>query len=382
MNLLQMTAAALIAIGIPAVFLILIYMLDLHASSAFSLVLLSSLWGLCGGAGLAYLINSYLVVPLMRELRLDYALLYILFAPIVEELVKSFPLFRISRQARFTYFVDGVIYGFASGIGFSVAENFLYISRHPDVAIPLALTRAFSTCLMHGTATALIGGAVGRFRLRRPTGRAMITIGSVVVAIFIHSLFNTSILLFLDRRLLSALTAELIGLLGFGLTVLFVFLGLGEERQWLIDSLDQHMVDLVKADLTLQEQAWLEDILNQEAGITVAEVRASQRVDQLDDILNPITERFPEKAELMRRIVRQQAQIGIKRRIRDQSQQEKTRTRITKEIGRLEENTKKLRKEAGIGAMAYLECVFDQEHPSIGPCLEDIVILIEEEKAA
>lgn len=131
MNALETVLAALLAIGIPLLFLILIYTLDLYAFSTFRLVLRCFAWGGLGGIGLAYLINSYVAIPLARTIRPDYVLLYVVFAPVTEEILKSLPLFYISRQPEFTYFVDGAIYGFAAGIGFSIAENFLYLSWAP-----------------------------------------------------------------------------------------------------------------------------------------------------------------------------------------------------------------------------------------------------------
>ena len=43
------------------------------------------------------------------------------------------------------------------------------------------------------------------------------------------------------------------------------------------------------------------------------------------------------------------------------------------EIVRLEEDVKRLRKEAGLGAMAYLKCVFDPQNPQFGACMEELV---------
>jgi hypothetical protein len=46
--------AAVIAVGIPLLFLLLIYALDLYASSTFWLVVVCFAWGAIGGAGLSY----------------------------------------------------------------------------------------------------------------------------------------------------------------------------------------------------------------------------------------------------------------------------------------------------------------------------------------
>jgi RsiW-degrading membrane proteinase PrsW (M82 family) len=373
MELFQIVLAIWIAAGIPAVFLLLIYMLDLYASRTFRLVALCFAWGTVGGVGLAYLINTYVSIPLIEELRLDYLLLYLAFAPVVEEVVKSLPVFYVSRRPAFTYFVDGATYGFASGIGFSITENFLYMFRYPEVAIPLVLVRAFSTCLMHGAATAMVGAAVGFFRLSRSAHRRLMTVGGGIAAIVVHALFNGFVVLLPVHGSEGALAAVGIGLSGFALTIFFIFLGLREQQKWLAESLDEHMVDLLNAELTPQEQAWLTETLDQQAGVSVAEVRASQAYEMLEDILDPIYRQFPRQAEQMEHIVLQQAQIGIKRRLWEDVDDAGVKMQLGHEIARLEEDIKRLRKEAGLGAMAYLKCVFDPRNPEVGTCLEELV---------
>jgi RsiW-degrading membrane proteinase PrsW (M82 family) len=122
----QTVLAVVIAAGIPALFLLLIYTLDLYASRAFRLVVLCFGWGALGAFGLSYLINTYVGLPLGQALKVNPQLfLVVAFAPVVEEIAKSLSLFYVSRRSEFTYFVDGAIYGFAAGIGFSIIENFV-----------------------------------------------------------------------------------------------------------------------------------------------------------------------------------------------------------------------------------------------------------------
>ncbi|MGD1994559.1 MAG: PrsW family glutamic-type intramembrane protease [Anaerolineae bacterium] len=373
MNALETALASLLAIGIPLLFLILIYALDLYASSTFRLVLLCFAWGGLGGAGLAYLINSYVAVPLARTLRPDYLLLYVAFAPLTEEIVKSLPLFYISRQPEFTYFVDGTIYGFAVGIGFSIAENFFYLSWYPGAQIPLVMTRVFSACLMHGTATALIGAALGRFRFRRFSNRASLLIAASIVAVLVHALFNAAVVVLPTSWSLSGLLSMLSGLTGFGAVVWFVLRGLREERLWLLQSLDEAMIDLVDRELMPEEREWLAATLDDLAGVSVAEVRASQSYQVLDELLEPVARQFPDKAELLRRIVLQQAQINIKRRVRSEIANPKLRQGMTEEIDRLVAETKQLRREAGGCVMGYVQCVFGGSESDVWPCVENIV---------
>jgi RsiW-degrading membrane proteinase PrsW (M82 family) len=335
-------------------------------------------WGLGGGVVLAYVLNSYVSLPLMDRWGLQRIYLYLLFAPVVEEALKALPLLYAVRQPSFTYFVDGAIYGFAAGIGFSITENILFIQRHPALALSIALARAFSTSLMHGSTTALVGVAVGRFRLRQYVHPHWFILGAVGVAVLLHAFFNGAVMSLQQNASLAVVLATGIGVFGFGVTLFTISLGLQEERLWLAESLDQRMVDLVYADLDEGERSWLTETLDREGGISTAELRAAQAYEALDTALEPLARQFPHRAEEMSRIVLQQAQIGIKRNLLEEIERPQVRDRLQEEIRRLEEDTKQRRQEVGQCAMLYLQCVFNPEDERVGPCMEAIVSCAQE----
>ena len=379
MDLIKLVPATLIAVGIPTAFLVLIYTLDLYASRTFRLVAICFAWGTGGGLAISFLINRYIVLQIVNRFDLDYLYVYVLFAPLVEETLKSLPFLYITRDPEFTYFVDGAIYGFASGIGFSITENLIYLNQNPEIALALALTRAFSTCLMHGTATALVGAALGRLSLEQGAQRRLLTAVAAILAVGIHALFNGTALIAQQANLpsqlgqsLGVILALLIGLGGFAATVLFILLGLRKQQQWLAESLDQRMVDLLDADLSPEERSWLTEVLDQEAGVSIAELRASQAYSMIDDILKPIAKLFPRRAEQIQRIALQQAQLSIKRRVQEEMEDAGEKDRIQVEIVRLEKDTRRLRREAGGSAAAYLKCVFDENTDKLGACLMEI----------
>jgi RsiW-degrading membrane proteinase PrsW (M82 family) len=243
--------AAFIAVSIPLTFLLLIYVLDLYASSTFRLVIVCFAWGAIGGAGLSYLVNTRVTIPLIQHRALDYLLLYVVFAPVVEEVFKSLVLFDVSHRSAFTYFVDGAVYGFAAGVGFSITENFLHMSYYPESKVSLAFVRAFSVCLMHGTATGLVGVAVGRFRFRRRNGRRLAMIVGLVAAILLHAGFNSVSQTEFFRQDWIIPIQMGIGLAGVGLMMLVILMGLGEQREW------------------------IGEILREQIGMTEAEVRGA-----------------------------------------------------------------------------------------------------------
>lgn len=335
--MIQTALATLIAISIPALFLVLIYMLDLYASRTFGLVMLCFGWGAVGAFSMAYGINTLTSRPLAEVLGVDvFLLLVIAVAPVVEELSKSFSLLYVSRRPEFTYFVDGAIYGFAAGIGFSIIENFLYLSRNPELGITLALTRALSTCLMHGTAAGLVGAAVGRFRFRRRSGRGLAMVGGWGAAILLHALFNAVVQKAPLSQTLVVGLAIGIGLAGVALIGLFITLGLREERAWLAETLDRQV------------------------GVSSAEVRAAQAYGSLDEMLEPISQQFPQKAEQIQALLLQQAQMGIKRKVRQQVDDEKLQEQLEQEIAQLRAKMESLRKEIGPYVMAYVRGVFPE----------------------
>jgi RsiW-degrading membrane proteinase PrsW (M82 family) len=347
---LQSGLAVLIAAGIPLIFLSVIYTLDLYASRTFRLVLICFGWGAVGGIGLSYLFNSYVAVPLIEQLRLDYLFLYVAFAPFAEEILKSLSLFYVSRQSEFTYFVDGAIYGFAAGIGFSITENFLYLSRNPQMAVPLAFVRAFSTCLMHGTAAAIVGAVVGRVRFQRGSSRGLASVAGAVAAIVLHALFNAiSQGGFVGPRLVTPLAIGL-GLVGVGVIAFFINRGLKEEGEWLIETLDRKL------------------------GVTSAEARAARSLADMDILLEPIYEQFPDKAEQVEALLLRQAQMGIKRKVVQQVETPQLQEKLGREIAELQVEMEQLRRQIGPYVMAYVRSVFPEGAINVWSRLELLAV--------
>jgi RsiW-degrading membrane proteinase PrsW (M82 family) len=336
MNPLQVVLALLIAFGIPSVFLLIIYTLDLYASRTFRLVMLCFGWGAVGGLGLSYLFNTHVAIPLIQRLSLDYVYLYVAFAPVAEEILKSLSLFYVSRRPEFTYFVDGAIYGFAAGIGFSITENVLYISYHPERGIPLTLVRAFSVCLMHGTAAGLVGAAIGRFRFRKRGGRGMALVGGWLTAILLHAVFNSVAKLDLVGPGLQVPLQVGIGLASVGVIALFISMGLRQEQSWFAETLDRKM------------------------GVTGAEVRAAKAYATIDEVLQPIAEQFPQQAEQVEALVLRQAQLGIKRKVQQQVTDPRLQEKLGQEVGRLKAEMEQLRAEIGPYIMVYVRSVFPE----------------------
>ncbi|MEJ5312185.1 MAG: PrsW family glutamic-type intramembrane protease [Anaerolineae bacterium] len=327
--------ALLLAAGIPAIFLLIIYTQDLYASRTFRLVLICFAWGALGGVGLSYLLNTYVTYPTLRKLGWDLLLLYVLFAPIAEELTKSLALLYVSRRPEFTYFVDGAIYGFASGIGFSIVENFIYLSQNPRMGITLAVSRAFSTCLMHGVAAGLVGIAIGRVRFQQKAGRGLGLAGGWIAAMILHGVFNAITQADLPDTLLAIIPIG-IGFAGVGLIAYVIALGLREQKQWLADTLDRKV------------------------GVSGAEVRAAQSYSSLEEMLEPIAKQFPQKMEQVLALVLRQAQLGIKKKVQEKLEDPKQKDQLMQEIAQMQEEMEQLRKAIGPYVMVFVRSVFPE----------------------
>src|SRR5438067_716047 len=145
----------ILAIAVPATFLYVLHWLDLYGSDRPRLVMACVGWGLVAFL-LSFLANRFCI----DILGLPRSFVGTRTAPFVEEVLKAGVLVHLVRRGRFSYFIDGAIYGFASGIGFAMIENLRYVQLYPDNPLSLVVVRDFSSALAHGTATAMTGVAL------------------------------------------------------------------------------------------------------------------------------------------------------------------------------------------------------------------------------
>lgn len=109
-------------------------------------------------------------------------------APLVEELAKSYGVFRVRRFMQEVE--DGIVYGAAAGLGFAATENLFYesdafLTNGAEAFIATAIVRTLSSALLHASASSVMGLGIARGALE---GRSWLPyyFGAVVM----HSLFN------------------------------------------------------------------------------------------------------------------------------------------------------------------------------------------------
>ena len=311
-----------LALTIPFVFLTIIYKLDFYQTGQFRYVLFSLGWGV-GAYFIAVFANNYLVDSGFA----DWDGIVRVWAPILEEILKSlFLLFLITRP-QFTYSVDGAIYGFSAGIGFAVIENYEYVTGDPSLAMAVSLQRIFSTNLIHASSSAIIGIALGMFRLEKSFERWLILPFGLALAISQHMFFNNMISN--GTYLIVAIGA---GFLGAG----FIYLNMWWGRK--------------------QAQGWIKEKLGMADRVTAGETRAVNRLDDLDHILLPVVERFGEEtASQVEKLLFLQARLGIKRKTLDSFQNnEKMLRAVEAEMNEMRTQMDEARRAIGTYAMMFV----------------------------
>jgi RsiW-degrading membrane proteinase PrsW (M82 family) len=352
--------AGLSAILLPLLFLYIIYALDLYSSGKFRIVVICFVWGLVA-FGIALAVNTAIKNMILED-RLHmataqaYALTVVVVAPVVEEIVKSLILIYFGRRPDFTYFVDGAIYGFAAGIGFSVLENLWYMTQvsGADQGPIVVISRSFSTCLMHGSASALVGIAIGRFRYGQGQTRILSAILGWAAAMTLHMGFNRVVTFWHGAALL--IGAVGLGVGGIILIALFIRWGLAEERRW------------------------IEETLGLELRVTEKEKALVRELHDLDELLKPITDRFgKEKSALVEEFLLKQAQLGIKQKSSELATDPRLKQRIQEQIAALREEMEAIRRQVGVYCMTYVRSIFPPESVVLWSNLEQRVKAAEQD---
>lgn len=119
-----------------------------------------------------------------------------LFLPVIQEILKPLPALFLPNRTDFPETVDGLVFGIASGLGFSLAETLIVFSGaltsltarvEPANWIYELMTLAVLQPLMQGSATGMIVATLWRYRRGRLGGRE---IGGVAMAVVAHVAFS------------------------------------------------------------------------------------------------------------------------------------------------------------------------------------------------
>ncbi len=323
----------ILAVAIPAGFIYLIYLLDLYGTGKFSTVLVCVLWGATGAFALSWFFNNRVFLPLTNSVET----VRVSWGPIIEEIAKAMVLAYLVGRPRFRYVVDGAIYGFAVGIGFSITENIFVAGRGELID---TLSRVLSTTLMHATASAAFGIALGRFRRATSTRQKFLWPAfGIVLAMILHIVFNV-------------LNLYLRG----GAIVLLVAVGIGAVGAIFIG---YQITQALK-----EEKKRFEQTLSTNVGVSSGERRALQVLggERVELILKEMAEQFgEEKTVKIRRLLAIQANIGILNGNLKTTASERLKKAWEDEIGKLRQEASQIQRQLGLHVMTFFRNVFPEK---------------------
>lgn len=328
-----MIIGLILAFIIPVFFIWIIYNFDFYKTGYFQFIVFCFGWGI-----IAYYVAVALHVNLVDRGLTDWDTIIRFVAPVAEEILKSlFLIFLVSRPA-FTYSVDGAVYGFATGIGFAVIENYEYVTSDPAIALAAALQRVFSTNLIHASSSAIIGIALGMFRLERSPSRWLVFLTGVVLAIGQHMFFNNMISN--GTYLVVAIGAGFLG-------AIFIYAAMQRGRK--------------------QAQGWIREKLGMTDRVTDGEARVVNRLENLDEVLQPVVKRFGAgTASQVEKLLFMQARLGIKRKTLDSFQDnEKMRKAVEAEMSDMRVQMDEARRAIGTYAMLFVRGAYTEEIVSV-----------------
>jgi len=196
-----MVAASSLCAGLPMfAFLTFIWWMDRYDREPLWLLSVAFLWGGFGAIAASVVLTALfasvfvgLAGPLGADPYVLDAISPIVIAPLAEEPGKAAILLLIIWHADFDNMTDGFVYGAAAGLGFGMTENFLYfLGAMHDLGIwfGTVVVRTCYSAVMHATATAIVGSALGWARFRHPRVLFLSGCFGLLVAIGVHGLWN------------------------------------------------------------------------------------------------------------------------------------------------------------------------------------------------
>jgi RsiW-degrading membrane proteinase PrsW (M82 family) len=318
----------LIASVIPLLFLFVIKRLNFFETHQFRLIILALVWGALS-VELSYQVSHPMALVLGKQFVGTHT------APFVEEIFKSLALLYLVRRGAMTFFVDGAVYGFASGIGFAIAENMLYLSRvDVDTGLIIGTTRAFVASVLHGSTTAIVGMAVAGFPLGRVNHVLLRWVIGLIVAISIHTAYNNTAFHHFAFGQTGILVLAAIAFTALLIVAGLILWGLRRERRRLRKS------------------------LGMKAGVSKGEAGLVQNINDLDDLLAPVEERFGElKREQVTGVLLLGAQLAMKQDLIRKTKDDELRAELAVKITEAKRELKLQRNEVGMYVMSYVRSI-------------------------
>ncbi|MEW5939236.1 MAG: PrsW family glutamic-type intramembrane protease [Chloroflexota bacterium] len=170
---------------------------------------------------------SYFVNPQLRQLGLGALEIGSVFNPLVQQVVVLLGTYFVVSREKFDNLIDGAVYGFASGLGYSLADNIFYAMNFPSETVETVLLRSFSSTLVYATASGIVGVTTSRYYFQGRENRVTFLLGGLGAGVGYAAFFN----LLVNNRIGGDIMPAAYGIGGFTLIGLYVT---GQLRRILI----------------------------------------------------------------------------------------------------------------------------------------------------
>lgn len=185
----------LVAFVPPIAFMIRIRNAEHFDRNPWWLMFIVFAWGAVGAILLAVIGESWLGIHLdtYRPQRVPQMMwLAVILGPLIEEPAKALIIVFLSRK-RIREEEDGLVYGAASGLGFSATENLAYeigaLAEYGFAGwVVTSVMRMLTSTLLHASSSAVAGWGIARGKLRPGADASAWTY--LGIAMLMHALFN------------------------------------------------------------------------------------------------------------------------------------------------------------------------------------------------
>ena len=155
-------------------------------------------------------------------------------APIVEESMKAIGVYAMSKNLEFNDSLDGLVYGFAAGMGFAWVENFFYIVYVYKGDLLSSLLRVFVFGYGHGLYTGLVGKVLGEMKARRGYTQLSDLVRALIPSMLAHGFYNSYLIGFFDFPPVQSFLVWLLLTHGLLTAVVYFYVrkAWAQERRW------------------------------------------------------------------------------------------------------------------------------------------------------
>ncbi|MCS7109201.1 MAG: PrsW family intramembrane metalloprotease [Candidatus Micrarchaeota archaeon] len=190
---------------VPLLLMIFTWYADIYEREPLRFVVGMFIYGIFA-AMIAFFLNNIIIYLSGKQaeaipLALTTAIISLVISPIIEEFLKIFGLALISRHHEFDDALDGLLYGFAIGLGFAMYENWFYFVINLDpIRIGIeewtttVVYRSLFNTIAHACFVAFAGVIIGYLKSREKY-REFYYIGlipGIFIAIILHVIFNVT----------------------------------------------------------------------------------------------------------------------------------------------------------------------------------------------